>query len=40
MTHLVGLGAADVLGAACPLIFLIAVLAIAYKSWLDRRRNR
>lgn len=29
-----------VVGAACPLIFLIAVLAIAYLARRDRRRNR
>lgn len=39
MTHLAFSGA-DVLGAACPLTFLIAVLTIAYLSWRDRRRNR
>lgn len=31
---------ADVLGAACPLISLIAVLAIGYLTRRDRRRNR
>lgn len=35
MNHL-----ADVLGAACPLTFLIAVLAIGYLTARDRRRNR
>lgn len=40
MTRLAGLSGADILGAACPLIFLIAVLVIAYLTWRDRRRNR
>lgn len=40
MTHLTAISGADVLGAACPLTFLIAVLAITYLSWRDRRRNR
>lgn len=31
---------ADVLGAACPLTFLIAALSIAYLTRRDRRRNR
>jgi hypothetical protein len=29
-----------IVGAACPLIFLIAVLAIGYLTARDRRRNR
>lgn len=29
-----------IIGAACPLIFLIAVLVISYLTYLDRRRNR
>jgi hypothetical protein len=29
-----------IVGAACPLIFLIAVLAICYLTRRDRRRNR
>lgn len=40
MTRLAGITGADLLGAACPLIFLTAVLAITYLSWRDRRRNR
>lgn len=40
MIHLAGISGADVLGAACPLISLIAVLAIAYLTYRDRRRNR
>ncbi|MDX3009611.1 hypothetical protein [Streptomyces caniscabiei] len=40
MTHLAGISGADVLGAACPSIFLIAVLAIGYLTARDRRRKR
>lgn len=40
MTHHLAVSGADVLGAACPLIFLIAALTIAYLTWRDRRRNR
>ncbi|GAQ64087.1 hypothetical protein [Streptomyces scabiei] len=40
MTLLAGLSGADVLGAACPLTFLIAVLTICYLTRRDRRRNR
>jgi hypothetical protein len=29
-----------IVGAACPLIFLIAALTISYLTWRDRRRNR
>lgn len=29
-----------IIGAACPLIYLIAVLAIGYLTARDRRRNR
>jgi hypothetical protein len=29
-----------IIGAACPLTFLIAVLAIGYLTARDRRRNR
>ncbi|MDE1685126.1 hypothetical protein [Streptomyces neyagawaensis] len=39
MTRLAGISGADVLGAACPLIFLIAVLAITYLTRRDRRRR-
>jgi hypothetical protein len=40
VTHLTGISGADILGAACPLIFLIAVLTICYLTRRDRRRNR
>ncbi|MDX3726897.1 hypothetical protein [Streptomyces caniscabiei] len=40
MNHLAGFSGADVLGAACPVTFLIAVLAIAYLTVRDRRRKR
>ncbi|MEI5522503.1 hypothetical protein WB388_18030 [Streptomyces brasiliscabiei] len=40
MTVLAGLSGADVLGAACPLTFLIAALTICYLTHRDRRRNR
>jgi hypothetical protein len=40
MTHLTAISGADILGAACPLTFLIAALTIAYLTWRDRRRNR
>ena len=31
---------ATIVGAACPLIFLAAVLVLAYLTRRDRRRNR
>jgi hypothetical protein len=31
---------ANIVGGACPLIFLAAVLTIAYLTRRDRRRNR
>ncbi|WP_364706862.1 hypothetical protein [Streptomyces ossamyceticus] len=40
MIRLAAISGADLLGAACPLIFLIAVLTISYLTWRDRRRNR
>ncbi|MDX3634301.1 hypothetical protein PV728_29370 [Streptomyces europaeiscabiei] len=40
MNHLASFSSADVLGAACPVTFLIAALAIGYLTARDRRRNR
>lgn len=34
------IGGADILGAACPLIFLIAAVTICALTYRDRRRNR
>lgn len=39
MIHL-AISGADVLGAACPLIFLIAAVTICALTARDRRRNR
>ncbi len=40
MTRLAGITGADLLGAACPLVFLIAVVTICALTYRDRRRNR
>lgn len=39
MKHL-AISGADILGAACPLIFLVAVVTICALTARDRRRNR